>query len=293
MTMPVHMPVMLRQTVEVFPEGMGGAFYDGTGGAAGMAVAVLQRSSRDLTYFFNDLDSQALERARLVLQDYTDQVRYIQGNYGKILHRLAEHGIERLQGALLDLGLSSDLLVAGRGFSFEERDADLDMRMDTTQGPTARDVLAVMSTRDIEGMLEAHADLTRSRKLAEALHQAAVRGGLSTVGELLDVVRAENPTAGRKFMARLFQALRIQVNDELGALERFLAAMPVCLAPGGRVAVLSYHSIEDRIVKRTFRAWVDSGLFRWGTRRAVVPGEDEIRENSRARSARLRFVEKV
>jgi 16S rRNA (cytosine1402-N4)-methyltransferase len=293
MTLPVHMPVMLRQTVEVFPEGLGGAFYDGTGGAAGMARAILERSSRELTYLFNDLDGEALVRARAVLQDFSEQVRYVQGNYGRVLDGLAEHGVAQLHGSLLDLGLSSDLLVAERGFSFEERHAVLDMRMDTTQGPTARDVLTVMTPKDIEGMLEAHADLTRSRKLAEALHQAAIRGTLLTVGDLLDVVRAENPTAGRKFMARLFQALRIQVNDELGALERFLAAMPRCLAPGGRVAVLSYHSIEDRIVKRTFRAWVDSGLFRWGTKRAVVPTDDEIQSNSRARSARLRFVEKV
>ncbi len=293
MSLSTHRAVMLQAVREVFPKGLSGVFFDGTVGGASMAEAILSQSSGDLLLLASDLNEEALERSRNRLQPFGDRVRYLHGNYSALKEQLKTLGIHQIQGALVDLGISSDLLGCGRGFSFENPDEPLDMRMNQRSRGMAREVLAVLSPREIEVMLEHHADVTRCRELATSMHVAARESRLNTVGDLVDLIGQQVPTAGRSFLARIFQALRIQVNDELGSLERFLEQLPDCLAPGARVAILSFHSLEDRIVKRRFREWVDLGWFHWGTRKPLRPSPEEIRENPRARSARLRHVEKA
>lgn len=287
-----HIPVLAREVGEIFSDRLRGAFLDGTGGVGGHGEMILDANGEELMYLVFDLDPEAVKRLRERFSRFGARVVVVHGNYARFPETLRELGISQLAGALLDLGVSSDLLDGDRGFSFRE-DTPLDMRMDTTNGPTAREVLAVLTVGELEQVLLDYADIRRGRVLAQAIHQAAVAGKLNSSGDLKQVVCDIIPTAGSRLLARIFQSVRIQVNDELGSLRTFLEQIPDVLQPGGRLAVISFHSLEDRMVKQAFRTWAQEGSFKLGVRKPLTAGEDELQSNSRASSAKLRWVEKA
>jgi 16S rRNA (cytosine1402-N4)-methyltransferase len=262
---------------------------DGTLGAGGHAFGLLERSSPDGRLIGLDADPQALELARQRLSEFQGRFELIQRNF----RELGEQELEPLDAVLLDLGLSSmQLDTSGRGFSFRS-DEPLDMRFDpSSEAPTTAELVNTLSEAELEHILREYGEEPRARRVARAIVQ---RRPLETTTDLVGAVTAAlGPARGRINPAtRTFQALRIAVNDELGALEAGLDAAVKLLRPGGRVAVISFHSLEDRIVKWRFRGWAEQGLVHVLTRKPLLPDDDETRRNPRARSAKLRAAERV
>jgi 16S rRNA (cytosine1402-N4)-methyltransferase len=269
--------------------GVGFRALDCTVGAGGHAEALLERSSPDGRLLGLDADPRALELARARLARFGDRVRLLRRNFGE----LAELEVEPVNAILFDLGLSSMQLDAGqRGFSFR-LDEPLDMRFDpAAPQPTAADLLNILSEAELERTLRTYGEEPRARRVAR---EVVRRRPLARTGDLVAAVSAAlGPARGRIHPAtRTFQALRIAVNDELAVLEAGLDAAVTLLAPGGRLAVISFHSLEDRIVKWRMRGWADRGLVRVLTRKPLQPGAEEAARNPRARSAKLRVAERV
>jgi 16S rRNA (cytosine1402-N4)-methyltransferase len=214
----------------------------------------------------------------------------VHGNFGRLGELLEESGCAAADAVLFDLGVSSfQLEDARRGFSFR-LDAELDMRMNPEGGPTAAELISALDAPDLARVLRDYGEERRSRRVAEAIVRERGARPIRTTAHLAEVVRrALGGKRGRIDPAtRTFQALRIAVNDELGELERGLAAAEGCLAPGGRLAAISFHSLEDRIVKRFLRDLAARGAGRMVTRRPLRPSPEEVAANPRARSARLR-----
>jgi 16S rRNA (cytosine1402-N4)-methyltransferase len=282
---------MFEQVLELLrprPD-VGFVALDGTLGAGGHAFGLLERSSPDGRLIGLDADPQALELARQRLSEFEGRFELIQRNF----RELGELGLEPLDAVLLDLGLSSmQLDTSGRGFSFRS-DEPLDMRFDpSSEAPTTAELVNTLPEAELEHILRAYGEEPRARRVARAIVQ---RRPLETTTDLVGAVTAAlGPARGRINPAtRTFQALRIAVNDELGALEAGLDAAVKLLRPGGRVAVISFHSLEDRIVKWRFRGWAEQGLVHVLTRKPLLPDDDETRRNPRARSAKLRAAERV
>ena len=278
----------------------GGLYCDATLGLGGHAGQILQQSSPDGRLIGLDRDTQALTRARVTLAPFGDRVTFVHARFGSLRQALEELQVDSLDGCLVDLGVSSlQLDSADRGFSFR-RAAPLDMRMDQSQGETAAEFLRRADENELENILRDLGEERFAKKIAHAITEALSRGELSTTTALADLIAKVVPFRERHRdpATRSFQALRIALNDELGELERFLAAAPACLWPGGRLVVISFHSLEDRIVKRQFRALagreITSGpRLRILTKHVVTATDDERRRNPRSRSAKLRAVERL
>jgi len=248
-------------------------------------------------YLGLDRDAHALAVARERLQDLGDVVRLRHGRFGDLEAALAAAGFPRLDGLLLDIGVSSmQFDTPGRGFAFD-RPGPLDMRMDPEEATdTAADLVNDLPERDLADLIFRLGEERLSRRIARAIAEERRRAPIRTTDRLADVVaRAVPRSADTRRLhpaTRTFQALRIAVNDELGELERALEAVPRVLAPGGRAAVISFHSLEDRLVKHAFREGAKAGRLAVVTKKPVVAGEDEVRANRRARSAKLRVAER-
>jgi 16S rRNA (cytosine1402-N4)-methyltransferase len=291
--MSVHVPVMTAEVVEALRPGRGGVYVDCTVGLGGHARALLSGGASRLIGI--DRDQAALAGAGEALAEWGSRVELVHGDYRGVARVLDERGIEAIDGAVADLGVSSlQLDGAGRGFSFQ-RDEALDMRMDASQGPTAADLVAAADERDLADVIYRYGEERRSRAIARAIVAARRAAPIRTTAQLAAVVRRAAGRRGRIDPAtRTFQAIRIWVNDELDGLDAFLRAVCARLHGGARFAVVTFHSLEDRPVKHTFRALAaDGGSFRLLTKKSLVPGEDERRSNPRARSARLRAIERV
>jgi 16S rRNA (cytosine1402-N4)-methyltransferase len=286
-----HVSVLLDEVLEALQPrgGQGFRALDCTLGAGGHAAGLLERSAPDGHLVGLDADRDALELARARLAAFGDRLTLLQRNFGD----LGELELEPVNAMLFDLGLSSmQLDSSARGFSFRQ-DEPLDMRFDaTTDQPTAADLVNTLSEAELERLLRDYGEERRARRVA---HEVVRRRPMHRTRELVGAVTAAlGPARGRIHPAtRTFQALRIAVNDELGALERGLDAGVQLLQPGGRVAVISFHSLEDRIVKWRFRGWTDQGLARVLTKRPLQPSPDEAARNPRARSAKLRVAERA
>jgi 16S rRNA (cytosine1402-N4)-methyltransferase len=286
-----HVSVLLDETLELLAVRPGGLWVDGTVGLGGHAAALLRASAPDGRLLGLDRDTETLERARRALEIFGARVRLEAGDYRQIPERL---GDERAQGVLLDLGVSSAQLDdAERGFSFQA-DGPLDMRMDRRQGETAAEVVNHLPEEELADLIYAYGEERRSRRIARAIVRARERAPLRTTAELAEVVRRASPVRrgsrrGLHPATRTFQALRIHVNRELEGLGEALERIAGCLAPEGRLAVIAFHSLEDRAVKTTFRELSRRG-HRLVTKKPVRPSETETRENPRARSARLRVL---
>ena len=289
---PSHEPVMVAEVLQELEPSRGGVFVDCTVGLGGHARALLEGGASRVIGF--DRDPAALEAARGALSGFGDRVSLVHADYRRFDAVLNARGDAKVDGVLADLGVSSTQLDApGRGFSFRTDDA-LDMRMDTTAGPTAAEMLRDVDEHTLADVIYEFGEERHSRRIARAIVAARGRAAIETTGQLADVVRRAIPRKGYTRIdpaTRTFQAIRIWVNRELDGLDVFLGDVARRLAAGGRVAVITFHSLEDRIVKHTFRALQQEGLLRIRTKRPVVPGEAEIERNPRSRSAKLRAAE--
>lgn len=280
-----HVPVLLREVLEVFREKDLKTFFDGTLGAGGHAKALLEAHPEIERYFGCDSDPRAHELAREHLSPFEKKLEFIRGSYAEKIQE-----IDRcLDGFLIDVGVSSmQFDEKERGFSFMG-DAPLDMRMDPEGELTAEYVVNRYSEQEIARILFEYGEERRSRKVAKAIVEARRKRPIKTTKELVDIVKPV-ATRGKLHPATLvFQALRIEVNDELGQLERGLKAAMEKMCPGGRMAVISFHSLEDRIVKNVFRD--AKGKVMLLTKKPIGPTAEEIKNNPRSRSAKLRAVE--
>ncbi len=290
-----HRPVLLAEALRILAPRPGERVVDGTLGGGGHAETFLDEIETSGLLLGIDWDEDALTRARERLAPYGERARLVRGNFAEIDRLLAKESFAPADVIFLDLGLSAfHVEDPARGFSFM-RDGPLDMRMDRRRRETARQILAERSEKELADIIFTFGEEKASRKIARAVVEARKHGGLKTTGEFAALVARvlRRQKRGRIHPAtRSFQALRIEVNQELENIKAFLAAGPDLLAPGGRVGVIAFHSLEDRLVKRAFRARAAGGEFRLLTKKAVQASEDEQRANPRSRSARLRVLQK-
>jgi 16S rRNA (cytosine1402-N4)-methyltransferase len=291
-----HVPVLPEETLQYLQPERGGLFVDCTVGLGGHARLLLERGATRLIGL--DRDASALAHARKVLAQWGDRVELVHADYRQLDEVLTRFGIRGTDGTLADLGVSSWQLDApGRGFSFQ-RDEPLDMRMDTGSGETAAALLARSSEREIADAIFQYGEERFSRRIARAI--VGTRGGepIDTTGRLAAIVRRAIPRRGYSRIdpaTRTFQALRIWVNRELEALDRFVETAVRRLQAAARIVVISFHSLEDRIIKHTLRALERTGEIglRVLTKRPIIPSDEEVQRNPRARSAKLRAAERI
>ena len=299
LTNPYHEPVLLKDSVEALQIKAGGIYVDCTFGGGGHSRAILQQLSENGVLVGFDQDEQARQNLpgdkRLI---------FVPHNFRHLKRFLRLHKISKVDGILADLGVSSHQFDEGeRGFS-TRFDADLDMRMDRRQPTTAATILGQFSEQQLHKMLEQYGEVTNARTLAKAIVSQRQHAPIKTVNDLLQSVRALVKGNPQKYFAQVFQALRIAVNDELGALKEMLEQVPSVLKPGARVAIITFHSLEDRMVKNFFKDAGSTGTvdevygkkpenpFTIITKKPVLPAQEEIKKNKRARSAKLRVAER-
>jgi 16S rRNA (cytosine1402-N4)-methyltransferase len=294
MTTAVHVPVLVAETLALLEPSRGGLFVDCTVGLGGHSRALLDGGADRILGL--DRDPTALALAAGNLASYGDRVELVHSDYRELPQVLDARGIATVAGALADLGVSSMQLGEGRGFSFQ-RDEPLDMRMDRSRPPTAADLIADADEEDLANVIFQYGEERYSRRIARAIVQARAVAPVATTGQLAALVRRAIPVRGYQRIdpaTRTFQALRIWVNRELDGLDAFLESAVQRLAAGGRLAVIAFHSLEDRIVKHTFRALAHAETaIRILTKRPIEAGEDEVARNPRARSAKLRAIERL
>jgi 16S rRNA (cytosine1402-N4)-methyltransferase len=291
----MHEPVMVPEVLQVLVPSRGGLFIDCTVGLGGHCRALLEAGANRVLGL--DRDPKALALAREALAAFGDRVELVHADYRELDRVLDERGIERVAGTLADLGVSSMQFDAeGRGFSFR-RDEPLDMRMDQSRGPSVADLLRQVDETELADVIFQFGEERASRRVARAIVYARRESPIETTGRLAAIVRRAVPHKGHQRIdpaTRTFQALRIWVNRELEGLDAFLVAAARRLLANARLAVITFHSLEDRIVKHTFRAMekADAGL-RILTKRPLGPSDDEVARNPRARSAKLRAIERL
>lgn len=289
-----HVPVLCDEVIDLLQPRDGGLYVDGTLGLGGHTQAILEWSAPTGRVIGFEWDAEALARAQERLAPYRNRLRTVQASYADLLAELAALNVERIDGLLVDLGVSSlQLDRAERGFSFRT-DAPLDMRMDRRNPVTAASLVARLSAEQLADMFYHYGEERQARRIARFLVEAREAEPVTTTGRLAEIVAAAVP---RKFhpprihvATRVFQALRIAVNTELDNLVRLLETAPAVLAPGARIAVIAFHSLEDRIVKQAFAG---NPAYRVLTRRPIEPQPAETQKNPRARSAKLRVAERV
>ena len=293
---PQHIPVMTAEAMRHLQPERGGIFVDCTVGLGGHARAMLEAGATRVIGIDRDLD--ALARAREVLAPWADKVELVHSDYRAIDAVLESRHVARVDGALADLGVSSmQFDEPGRGFSFQ-RDEPLDMRMDRSAGETAADLIARADERELADTIYAYGEERFSRRIARAIVETRRQARIDTTAKLAVIVRRAVPVRGYQRIdpaTRTFQALRIWVNRELEALDAFIAAAARRLRIGARLVVITFHSLEDRIVKHTFRALEKSAdaAVKVLTKKPLVPSDAEIAANPRARSAKLRAAERL
>lgn len=287
-----HTPVLLDEVLEQLAPVSGGVYADVTLGGGGHARAILERSAPAGRLIGTDRDPAALEAAAGVLASFGDRATVRKARIRDLREVLTALGIDRVDGIVADLGVSSvQLDQAERGFSLA-KDGPIDMRMDPTEGESALDLIAGSDAEELANLIYRYGEEHRSRKIARSLLWAYEEGQLHTTGDLRRAIhRATGPRRGRiDPSTKTFQALRIAVNDELGELEALLEQMPSVLRVGGVVVIISFHSLEDRMVKHTFR---DEEHFAPLTKRPIIASEAERDRNPRSRSAKLRAARLV
>lgn len=304
----MHVPVLLKEVIYALQPREGGIYVDGTVGAGGHAIALLTASSPSGQLYGIDQDLQALGIARQNLAPFRERVHLIHGNFKQLTQLAQLHDIPPAHGILLDLGVSSmQFDQPERGFSFQN-DGPLDMRMNPGRGPTAADLVNTLPEDELANLIYRYGEEPQSRRIARAIVQARP---LFRTSDLASVVSHTAKWRGRKKpkihpATRTFQALRIAVNDELSVLEQGLPQALKLLRPGGRLAVISFHSLEDRIVKQFFKREAQDcicppeqlictcrhkSIIEIITKKPISAGEAEILANPRARSAKLRVVQ--
>ncbi len=313
-----HITVLKNESVEGLNINPDGIYVDCTLGGAGHSERIASQLSAQGRLIAIDQDDVALNHAKQKLQAYMDRVTLVKSNFKyleQVLHEQgvpdSEDGVPQVDGILFDLGVSSPQLdEAERGFSYNH-DAALDMRMDRSQDLTAYEIVNQWDEQDIARILFEYGEEKFSRKIANRIVQYRQHKAVETTGELVELIKESIPAAARRTgphpAKRSFQALRIAVNDELGVFEDALSQSVKCLKPSGRVAVITFHSLEDRICKQFFSKLVERctcppdfpmcvcqkrGELKIINRKPIIPSEEELELNPRARSAKLRIAEK-
>ncbi len=289
-----HRTVLLHEAIELLDIRPSDTVVDATLGGAGHTQAIRELAGAGTVVAF-DADREAIERAEKIFAGDA-RIHLIHANFRDIRTELQKIGIESIQKALFDLGWSSYQLSAGRGFSFQSSEP-LSMAYDASQSLTASVIVNTWEEQSLVDIIRGWGEERYAPKIARAIVVARSRAQIATARELADIIRGAVPKAyafGRIHPAtKTFQALRIAVNDEMGALVAGLTGAWESLSHGGRMSVITFHSIEDRIVKRQFRQWEDEGAGLRITKKPLVPSEEEVRDNPRSRSAKLRVIEKI
>lgn len=313
-----HTTVLKEEAVEGLNIIPGGIYVDCTLGGAGHSSLIASKIIGDGLLIGLDQDETALNHAHKQLDAYGDRIRLVKSNFRElevVLNELdvpKKDGFPQVQGILFDLGVSSPQLdQADRGFSYNQ-DAELDMRMDRTSELTAYDIVNEWSEEEITRILFKYGEEKFARRISKNIIKAREKAFIQSTGELAELIKESIPAAARRKgphpAKRSFQGIRIAVNDELGAFEEALKQSIHCLASGGRIAVITFHSLEDRICKQFFAKFVErctcppdfpicvcrkKGSIKLINRKPIVPGEEELEGNPRARSAKLRIAEKL
>ncbi|EUJ24431.1 16S rRNA m(4)C1402 methyltransferase [Listeria grandensis FSL F6-0971] len=307
-----HETVLLKETVDSLNIKPDGVYVDCTLGGAGHSAYLLSQLSESGHLFAFDQDSKALAHAKERLSEYTGQVTFIKSNFRYIKEALLEVGITKVDGILYDLGVSSPQLdERERGFSYHQ-DAPLDMRMDQDAELTARDVVNDWRYEDLVRIFFRYGEEKFSKQVAREIERRREVAPIETTGELVDAIKAAIPAPARRKgghpAKRVFQAIRIAVNDELGAVEDSLKEALELLKPGGRISVITFHSLEDRMTKQIFAEQAKGPELPPGlpiipdeykpkmkliTRKPILPSEEELTENNRARSAKLEWWNEI
>ncbi|MDP8262544.1 MAG: 16S rRNA (cytosine(1402)-N(4))-methyltransferase RsmH [Candidatus Ancaeobacter aquaticus] len=308
--MQCHKPVLLEESATYLNVHAGDVIVDCTLGLGGHAEVILENIVPHGVLIGIDRDTSALREAQKRLEKYTKNYRVFHSNYARIDEVVASSGYDQVNGILLDLGMSSYQLDGCRGFSFQ-RDAALDMRMDSDQELSASDIVNTYTKEELKKILKEYGEVKSAGSIAEKIIRKRAKGEIKTTFELLDALHMSPTSRGKTKVhpaTRIFQALRIAVNNELAGVEEVLPKAINLLVKGGRICVISFHSLEDRIVKKTFGYFaakcvcpVDFPVcicekrqeIKILTRKPVVPGDEEIYGNPRARSARMRVAEKL
>lgn len=307
----VHEPVLFQETIRLLHLKPGGIYIDCTLGAGGHAAGILA-AEPTIRLIGIDQDPEALERSKFRLTAYAGQVSLVRGNFRDLREICSRLGISKVQGVLMDIGVSSPQLEIGeRGFSYHQ-DAPLDMRMDPDQAFNAQILVNSYSQEQLSEVIKAYGEEKWAARISAFIVREREKAPLETTGELVALIKKAIPSQARAKgphpARRTFQALRIEVNDELGALQAGLEQAVDILAPGGRLAVISFHSLEDRIVKTYFQKLLGActcppdlpvcscgnlPVARLVNRKPIMPSQQELIKNPRARSARLRVLEKL
>lgn len=306
-----HKSVLLNETIEGLNIKPDGIYVDGTLGGGGHAYEVCQRLNNKGRFIGIDRDAAAIEAASARLKDFGEKVTIIRSNYCDMKSRLHEIGIDKVDGIVLDLGVSSyQLDTADRGFSYRV-DAPLDMRMDRRQTLTARDIVNSYSEMDLFRIIRDYGEDRFAKNIAKHIVAAREKDPIETTGQLTEIIKQSIPMKFQKTSGhpakRTFQAIRIECNRELEVLRDSLDDMIEMLNPGGRICIITFHSLEDRIVKGIFKKNEDPCVCpsnfpvcvcgkvskgRVVTRKPILPGEEELEENSRSKSSKLRIFER-
>ena len=307
-----HKSVLLNETIDGLNIKLDGIYVDGTLGGGGHAYEVCRRLGEKGSIVGIDQDAAAIEAASARLKDFGEKVTIVRSNYCDMKSKLHELGIDKVDGIVLDLGVSSyQLDTAERGFSYRE-DAPLDMRMDTRQKMTARDIVNDYTEADLYRVIRDYGEDKFAKNIAKHIVQARAMKPVETTAELSEIIRASIPMKFQKKSGhpakRTFQAIRIELNRELDVLRDSLDDMIDLLNPGGRLCIITFHSLEDRIVKSSFRKNENPcicpshfpvcvcGKVSKGkviTRKPILPSEEELTVNSRSKSAKLRIFERA
>lgn len=306
-----HRPVLLREAIELLLPKPGGVFVDATVGGGGHAASICEAIGEEGTLIGIDSDADALGAAKDRLTEYSCRVELIKGNFREAYNIVRTLGINDVDGIIFDLGFSSYQVDSPtRGFSYQQ-DVYLDMRMDTSLAKTAADLLNELSVEELTRVLKVYGEERWASRIAAFIVKSRKVKNIQRSFELVNIIKEAIPARARRKgphpARRTFQALRIAVNDELGSLKEALSGAAKLLRTGGRICVISYHSLEDRIVKQFFHEGLrgckcppeipicqcnQDSFFSLPVRKAIVPREEEIAENLRARSARLRVAER-
>lgn len=307
-----HVPVLLKEAIRYLNCRPGKIYVDGTLGGCGHAIEVLKQAEPDGLLIGLDLDSDAIDNARKILSDFGSRVRLFHHNFASLSAILSQTGIPAVDGILIDTGMSLyQLEKSGRGFSFM-RDEPLDMRMNKGETTTAADLVNKLSKEELTKLLWNYGEERWSRKIAEAIISCRLEKTIQSTRELAEIIRSAVPRTGRPYRidpaTQTFQALRIAVNRELKSLEDLLGSAPSLLNRGGRLVVISFHSLEDRLVKSRLKDFQKgctcppdfphcvcgkTATMKVLTPKPVRPSPEEIAENPKARSAKLRAGERL
>lgn len=307
-----HKSVLLRETMEYLKINPDGIYVDGTLGGGGHAYEICRRLSPNGKLIGIDQDEDAVRAAADRLSEFQDRTEIVRSNYRQMPEVLSERGIGQVDGILLDLGVSSyQLDDPERGFTYRTEDAPLDMRMDQRQRLTARDVVNTYSETELYRIIRDYGEDKFAKNIAKHMIKAREEKEIETAGELTEIIKRAIPAKVRKNgghpAKRTFQAIRIELNGELEVLQDSLENMTELLSPGGRICVITFHSLEDRIVKNIFRKCEHpcacppdfpvcvcgkKSMGKTVTRKPVLPSEEELECNSRAKSAKLRVFER-